>query len=163
MRNETLESGLQTIFRELLTGINTAFVGIVVSFDGTNKISVQPSVKFQPVGGDEQPLPVLEDVPVIFPGGAALKIAWAPIAGDEVLLICSQRSIDAWKTSGGLVSPGSKRRFSASDAIAIPGLESFSTASPVGLYPKIESTTGGVVEFGALGTVTINGHLEVLS
>jgi hypothetical protein len=161
MRNETLESGLQTIFRELLTNINTAFVGIVVSFDGKNKISVQPAVMFQPIGGEEQPLPVLEDVPLVFPGGSSLKITWTPLPGDEVLVVCAQRSIDNWKAAGGLAPPGNKRRFSASDAVAIPGLESFAAPSSVGSNPKITSSTGNAIEFTPT-SVTINGHLEVL-
>lgn len=161
MRNETLESGLQTIFRELLTGINTSFPGIVTAFDGKNKVSVQPAIKFRPVGGEEQPLAVLEDIPVIFPGGSALSITWEIAVGDEVLVVCSQRAIDNWKSSGGLVSPGSLRRFSASDAFAIPGPKPFSSAVDVGSNPKIESASGGVIEFTST-SVTINNHLEVL-
>jgi len=162
MRNETIESGLKTIFRELLAEVNTSFVGIIVSFDGKNRVSIQPAIKFKPTGGEEQPLPILEDVPLIFPGGSTMKMTWTPLAGDAVIVICAQRAIDNWKTSGGLVSPGNLRRFSASDAVAIPGLESFATAVPVGTNPKIEALTGGVIEFTPTGSVTINGHLEVL-
>jgi len=46
-----------------------------------------------------------------------------------VLLIFSERSLERWLSVGGVVEPGSNRKFDISDCIAIPGL--FSFANPI--------------------------------
>lgn len=161
-KDETFESAFTTIFRELLTGVCTALVGEVVTFDGKNRVSVQPAVKIKTVDGTELQLPIIADIPILFLGSSLFSVTWPVVPGDQVLLVCSQRDISNWKTSGGVVSPASSRRFSASDAIAIGGLSPLTTAPSVGTSFKIEGSAGGVVEIDATGTVTINGNLEVL-
>jgi hypothetical protein len=52
--------------------------------------------------------------------------------GEKVICLCSQRSLDKWKQSGALDTPGSTRVFSMSDAIAIPGLYDLTRTFPIG-------------------------------
>lgn len=161
MRETTLESGLRIIFREFMTDMNTCFPAVVTAFDGKNRVSVQPAILMRQKGGSDTPLPVIDDVPVVFPGGGGFRITHPINEGDEVLVICAQRAIDRWKTQGGLQPAGNRRRFAASDAIAIPGLESFASPATVGSNLVI-SGSGGDITMEPGGTVTINGHLEVL-
>jgi hypothetical protein len=159
---ETLESGLKTVFRELLTGVNTSFPAVVVDFDGKNKISVQPCVMTQRVGAEPEPLPVLQDVPVLFPGGGGFRMRWPIAPGDYVLVVCSQRSIDNWKQSGGVVPANVPRRFSMSDGVAIPCPEPFDDAEPVGTDYTITGESGAEIRITPSGVVSINGHLGIL-
>ena len=160
-REQTFESAFRTIFRELLTGISTSMPGVVTSFDGRNRVSVQPAIQIL-VEDELQTLPVIEDVPVLYPGGGGFKITWPISEGDECLLVFAQRDISNWKTQGDVVAPYSSRRFDKADAIAIVGLESFSGAASVGTSFQITGPSGGEIDIDALGTVTINGHLEVI-
>lgn len=161
MRDTTLETGLQIIFRDFLAGLNTCFPAIVQTFDGKNKVSVQPAIMMRQTGGADTPLPVISDVPVVFFGGGGFKQTFPVNPGDSVLVVCAQRAIDNWKTQGGVVPAGNLRRMSASDAIAIPGLESFLAPASVGTDFVI-SGPAGEIRMAVNGTVSINNHLEVL-
>lgn len=51
-----------------------------------------------------------------------------PVAvGDTGLLIFSDRSLDVWLATGGIVDPGDDRRHALSDAVFVPGLRPFSS------------------------------------
>ena len=150
-REQTFESAFRTIFRELLTGISTSMPGIVTSFDGKNRVSVQPAIQIL-VEGELQTVSVIEDVPVLFPGGGGFKITWPVSEGDECLLIFAQRDISNWKTQGNVVVPYSSRRFDKSDAIAIVGLESFANPPDVGTAVRISGSGGAGGDFAALSS-----------
>ena len=163
MRQTTLEDGLAIIFREFLTGLNTCFPALVTAFDGKNKVSVQPAIMMRQTGGIDVPLPTIDDVPILFPGSGGGFSQTHPInPGDPVLVICAQRAIDQWKTLGGVVSAGNLRRFDPADAIAIGGLSSFANAAPAGPDWVLSGLVAGEIRMSPTGTVTINGHLEVL-
>lgn len=74
---------------------------------------------------------VLKKVPLAQLGSTSKGIAlqWALDAGDCVLLLVAERSVDEFVgSSGGVVQPKDLRRFSLSDAIAIPLHFSFGDA-----------------------------------
>lgn len=109
----------------------------VVEYDpATQRVSVQPEVQDGRFDEDEQreavTLPVLTNVPLVFPGGAGGRITFPIEAGDGVLLIISSSSISRWKAVGGTVDPARDHRHKLEDAIAIPGL----FASPPTLAPE---------------------------
>lgn len=106
----------------ILSNVHTSLPGIIVSFDPvSNKASVQPALNKKFDTG-EMPMPILENVPIIFPSSGNFSMTFPINVGDYVLLIFSERSIDLWKSVGGQVTPNDPRKFSLSDAIAIPGL-----------------------------------------
>lgn len=113
-----------------LGNIHTALPGSIISYDyTTQKASIQPLLNKVWSYGDPTPMPILENVPVIFPraGGASLTF---PVAeGDTCLLVFIERSIDLWKTSGGQVNPDDSRKLDLSDGVAIMGLSPFSETS----------------------------------
>lgn len=52
--------------------LHTALPGRIVAFDAARQVaSVQPMIEQQLMDGSRQPLPMLPDVPVQFPGAAA--------------------------------------------------------------------------------------------
>lgn len=67
-------------------------------------------------------LPIIPDVPVIFPraGGFSVKL---PIAvGDPIQVLFNERDLGLWRSQGEPGSPGDLRAHSLAGAVAIPGL-----------------------------------------
>jgi hypothetical protein len=113
-----------------LNNVHTALPASVISYDYTvQKATVQPLLNKVWFDGTVTPMPVLENVPVIFPksGGASLTFPVNP--GDTCLLLFIERSTDLWLTQGGQVSPDDPRKFDLSDGVAIMGLFPFSQNS----------------------------------
>jgi hypothetical protein len=117
-----LNEVLQAAIDYNLGNIYTCLPGIVQSFNAKKgTVEVKPSIKKLLADGKTMDLPVLKDVPIVMPqtsqGGLSLPIS----SGDGVLIMFSQRSIDAWKAGKTDSKPNSTRKFSISDAFAIPG------------------------------------------
>lgn len=109
----------------ILSGMHTALPGIVKSYDpATNKATIQPALNKAYESGP-MPMPIIENVPIMFQSGVDFSINFPINEGDYVLLIFCERSIDLWKSVGGQVTPDDPRKFALSDAIAIPGLMPF--------------------------------------
>lgn len=113
----------------ILSTLRVSMPGIVQSFDpDTVTAVVQPAIK-----GDELDengvsqsitLPLLVDVPVIFPRGGGCTLTFPVKAGDECLVIFSDRCIDFWWQNGGIQEPVDDRVHDLSDAFAIVGPQS---------------------------------------
>lgn len=109
----------------VLNTIHTAMPGIVQSYDpATNKATIQPALNKAYETGP-MPMPLMENVPIMFQSGANFAINFPINVGDYVLLVFCERSIDLWKSVGGQVTPDDPRKFHLSDAVAIPGLMPF--------------------------------------
>lgn len=132
--NDRLES-----FRALVEGALldtwTALPGRVVSFNpASSTISVQPAYQATrrlPEGGTAPlDLPVLVDVPVVFPGGGGATLTFPIAPGDECLLVFCSRSIDGWFQTGQATPEADVRNHDLSDAIALVGVRSGARALP---------------------------------
>ncbi len=104
----------------------TSVPGIVQSFDPDMCTAVvQPAVGGirQDAGGApvSVALPVLHDVPVVFPRGGGCLLTFPVSQGDECLLVFSARPVDAWWQSGGVQRPANARMHDLSDGFAILG------------------------------------------
>lgn len=106
--------------------LRTAQVARIESYDSdAMTVSVQPLVQAHAIVKGQtvvETLPVITDVPVVFPGSHGARIEWTVNRGDTVLLVFSEYSLDVWKQTTGVVDPLTKRRHHLSDAIAIFGL-----------------------------------------
>lgn len=168
---------LQAAFEEnIRNGIRVALPGIVQSFNPEAvTITVQPSIQGYEISpsGERQlrTLPVLVDVPVVFPRGGGCTLTFPVRKGDECLLIFADRCIDFWWQSGGIQKPVSGRNHHISDAIAILGPMSqrykIGGISTSGAQLRtddgsafIEIAQGGAVTITS-PQVTINGPLQV--
>jgi phage baseplate assembly protein gpV len=118
----------QAIADSVTNQIRVAMPGIIQSFDpDAVTCTVLPAIKGNDssVNGTESTdLPLLVDVPVIFPRGGGCTLTFPVRAGDECLLIFSDRCIDFWWQSGGVQEPVDQRQHDLSDAFAIVGPQS---------------------------------------
>ncbi len=104
----------------------TALPGIVQAFDAAAMtVSVQPAVAGQILNETGQArdvnLPLLVDVPVVFPAGGGFTLTFPVAAGDECLVVFASRCIDGWWQSGGIGAQLDKRMHDLSDGFALVG------------------------------------------
>jgi len=101
-----------------------------VAFTGAKRMTItaQPTVRVRVRQADGTlkfvQLPLLVDVPVVFPGGGGFTLTFPLAQGDECLVVFADRCIDGWWQSGGVQNPPEIRLHDLSDGFAIPGLRS---------------------------------------
>lgn len=126
----TMTDAIRQAITYHLNNVHTALPGAIVSYDfTTQKASIQPLLDKVWADGTTTPMPVLENVPVIFPRAGGASLTFPVVEGDTCLLLFIERSIDLWLTVGGQVKPDDPRKFDLSDAVAIMGLFPFSETS----------------------------------
>lgn len=118
------EESLRLALESAQAQIWTAMPGVVTSVDLVKQtVSVQPTIQ----GTTENPngdttnvnLPVLVDVPLMFPRAGGFALTFPVKAGDEVLVVFGCRCIDSWWQSGGVGAPAEARMHDLSDGFAI--------------------------------------------
>jgi len=117
---------IRQAIEEFSRGLTVSVLAVVQSYDPvTQTCSVKPIAGQVLSDGRIVSVPVIADVPVLFPGGGGFAIVWTPMAGDEVDLLIASHSIDDWMNSPVLavdIPPVSDRRQKLTDAVAIPGI-----------------------------------------
>ncbi len=121
-------------------------------------------------------MPVITNVPVVWPGAGGFRLTFPIDKGDTVLLVFADRSLDVWLAKGGEVDPADPRHHALSDAIAIPGLRDFKSpwsgaasdgitlGKDGGLQVKVKQATielGGTDEPAAMAT-TLKNYVDLL-
>lgn len=104
------------------------------------------------------PLPLLVNVPAVFPSAGGWNLTFPIQPGDECLLVFADTQLDIWWQNGGTGNnPISQRRHDLSDAVAVFGLRStprglanYSTSSA-----QLRSDDGSVVIDLAEGQITV--------
>lgn len=160
----------------IMSEMRVSMPGIIQSFDpDTVTAVIQLAIKgYEPDNdGVPQPevLPLLVDVPVVFPRGGGCSLTFPVAPGDECLVIFADRCIDFWWQNGGVQEPVDTRMHDLSDAFAIVGPQSqaqkisgISTSAA-----QLRTDSGAAfIEIAAGGAVTItspqitfNGPLQV--
>lgn len=126
----TLAAAIDNSVLYQLMNIHTAFPARVISYDyTTRKATLQPLIDKKYRDGTTQPMPKLNNVPVIMPQAGSFFVNYPVNAGDTCLVMCCERSIDAWLQNGQQAPPNDPRKFDLSDAVAIMGLSPFSVSS----------------------------------
>lgn len=128
-RSSTLETAILAALQGWQAGLWTALPVEIVSFDkDAETVTAQPTIqaKVRDRLGVESwvNLPVLVDVPVVFPGGGGFTLTFPIKPGDEALVVFASRCIDAWWQSGGVQQQAELRMHDLSDGFALVGLKS---------------------------------------
>lgn len=112
--------------------IRVAMPGIIQGFDpATQTATVQLAIREKVVSSGESSMmeiPMLLDVPVIFPKAGGFSITFPIKKGDECLVVFGDMCIDAWWQSGGIQNQVESRRHDLSDGFAIMGVSSVPNA-----------------------------------
>jgi len=170
----------QEAFRELMKDAGTSIVGHILAFDKDSQLAqVQIGISsLDRKGKVIKPDPIIE-CPVHFSGGGGWSFEHKIAAGDEGLIIFSQRCLDGWIQTGGVANNPIARFHDKQDACFIPGIRSKPNAikdfkndgirlrnndSSIYHWLKddgtIESVNGsGYVKLLPSGVVDINGFL----
>jgi hypothetical protein len=121
---ENLDVGLKKVFDSFFSTKHFCMPALVTGFDATfQTVAVQPALMTLAQDSPAPELhPIIEDVPVVYPGGGGFFLTYDILPGSYVLLVFAERSIENWADLGGIADPQSTRKCDLSDAIAIPGL-----------------------------------------
>ncbi|EMX2782454.1 hypothetical protein AAGT70_005687 [Klebsiella variicola] len=130
--NSQLGSKEQTdarLAQAIMSAMRVSMPGIIQSFDPDAVTAVvQPAIKgveLDESGADVSVnIPLLVDIPVVFPRGGGCTLTFPVKAGDECLVIFADRCIDFWWQSGGIQEPVDERMHDLSDAFCIVGPQS---------------------------------------
>lgn len=166
-----LASLLEQSFSQMMRGVHTALPGVITSYSN-GQASVKPQLSRRLTNGETEELPVLNDVPVIWPRSGGASMTFPVKAGDSCLLIFVERSMDEFKGNGSLTAPEDSRQHALSDAVALMGFAHFGGGSTSdGVEIKLGSSTftlrDGSVEVDAPAVtikapnVAIEGNVSV--
>ena len=122
---------------EMAKGLNCMMPGIIDSYDPEKQTAVvQPAIMRKFVGSDPEKLPLLLDVPVVFPAGGNHVLTFPITKGDECVVWFADRAIDRWWSSGGVQLPSEIRFHDLSDGFAFVGISS----TPRMMTPALSTT-----------------------
>jgi len=148
----TLPEILRRVLDARLAEVHTALPAKIVKYDAaTRKADVQPLLKRQYADGDLASMPVITNVPVLFPSGGGASLTFPVRAGDGCLLVFAERSLDRWLAQSTVkeVETGDIRMHDISDAVAFVGLAPFgATLSASANSTALNLGTGGRVAIG---------------
>lgn len=155
-----------------LAGLWTALPGIIQSFNSSAlTCTVQPAITGkarQPDGAiSEIQLPLLQDCPVVFPGGGGCILTFPLVAGDECLVVFASRCIDSWWQLGGVRGQAEYRMHDLSDGFVIPGPRSTPRATTAAGKTQLRTENSSAIieiENGKIrlkGNVTVEGNVNI--
>lgn len=174
-RDNDPETAVRAALEGWQASIETSVVGIVQSFDPVAQTcTVQPAIQARmrtPTGAlSWVTLPLLVDVPVVFPSGGGYTLTFPIRTDDEALVVFSSRCIDSWWQSGAVGPQAELRMHDLSDGFALVGprsqprkLPAYSAAT-VQLRADdgstyVELAAGQLVNVVAPGGINLNGVL----
>jgi hypothetical protein len=155
--SSSLTQAIENVMQVFLAGIHTCLPGQIESYDfRTSKVSVKPLIKKKFLDGTILEIPIIENVPVVFPRTSRSGTTFPLKKGDKCLIVFSQRAMERYLSSGEDSEPGDKRKFDLTDAIAIPGLFSFVEGSIASNNDDME-----ISHEGQKVTIKKNGDIQI--
>ena len=133
-RTPDLAEVLRVAMDNRLSDLHVALPGRVEKYDlAQQSADIKPLIKraFQTADGTEvlEELPVISQVPIVFPRAGGFFISLPIKKGDLVTLLFCERSIDKYtKGTGKDTDPVDLRQHELIDAVAFPGFYPFSEA-----------------------------------
>lgn len=143
--------------------IHTAMPGTIVDFDAKS-MSATVQLAIQGVqtklDGTRQNITIapLQHVPVFFTGAGGHTLTYPIAAGDECLVVFSERNIDAWYQHGGVHPPMDWRMHDINDGIALMGSRSQpNVLGGDGKAPQVSTTTTQLRSNDGKTLIDLNG------
>ena len=145
---------------------------IIQSYDSVNNTAeCQPAVRERIINEDGTiqyvQLPLLINVPVVFPGSANFDIKFPLSKNDECLVFFSDLSIDNFWQKGSVQNPVEVRRHDLSDGMAIPCMMSMPRRKVTPKASIVVDGNGEITFKGKFGSFTgtqiyrsINTHVH---
>jgi len=169
-RAEFPELAFKAVLEADRAGLWTALPGIVRKVNlAAMTVEVEATIQariFAPDGTFEWVnIPILPDVPLVFPGGGGFMLSFPVAIGDECLVVFASRCIDSWWDLGGVRPPTDFRMQDLSDGFALVGPRSRPNV-PAGISDsavQLRNAAGTVVMavtaagVSIIGTLTVNG------
>jgi phage gp45-like len=157
---------LSDIIMEVSNKINrethVALPAIIDKYDfKTQKANVKINIK-QMYDGQAIDMPVIPNVPVIFPSSGGASLTMPVKAGDGCIIVFCDSDIKNWLLGGNNVNPQTTRSHNLSDAVAIIGLNNFTKISGAeNNEDMLLSYAGSKLRFKAGGIVDIHNAKEI--
>lgn len=156
---QTLSDTLKRSFHTLMSSVHTTMPGSIEKYDGKRIASVKPNVQRRLADGTYLELPVIEEVPVLFLGSSDFSFTYPLKKGDPVMIHFCERSIEEWLQSGTESKPEDLRRFSLTDAIAVPGLYNDKAKFPESNNKDVDIIyKNATIKLKPDGTINLNGE-----
>lgn len=166
----------ENIIKKVNFNLRCCIPGVIQQYDPkTNTASIQPAIREEIVNEDNtvqyMNLPILVNVPIIFPSCSIGSIKMLLKKGDECLVLFSDLSIDNFWKYANVQNPIEVRRHDLSDGIAIPCVLSQPNTKPfngTGMEitsedSKISITKDGITFSDKNGTITLEQMIKLLS
>lgn len=143
---------------------------VIQSYNNNKRtVECQPAIREKIINEDGTVqyvnLPILVNVPVVFPSCGSFEIDLPIVPGDECLVLFSDLSIDNFWLKGNVQNPVEVRRHDLSDGIAIPCNLSLASKKP---ELKISVEEDDIKFTGSYGSFTgkqlydtINNHYHI--
>lgn len=121
----TMAEIIDAAMESRLLDVHTCLPGKINSYNpATQTADIELQVKRMLEGQDDkfttEDLPVLPNVPIIFPRGGGYYAAFPMKAGDPVVIIFSEASLDQYRSKASLTTPGDARRHTLMGGVAYP-------------------------------------------
>lgn len=165
----------ENIIKKVNFNLRCCIPGVIQQYDPkTNTASIQPAIREEIVNEDNtvqyMNLPILVNVPIIFPSCSIGSIKMLLKQGDECLVLFSDLSIDNFWKYANVQNPIEVRRHDLSDGIAIPCVLSQPNTKPfngTGMEitsggSKISITNNGITFTDQNGTITLEQIIRLL-
>ena len=153
---KNFEQALGFVFNQQFKKLYTCLPGIVQFYDETTKrAQVLPAIQRTFTDGSSISMPILVDVPIIFPSGGGFTITMPITNGDSVLIMFSQRGITEFKKYFDESLPDIDSLLSIQDAIAIPGFGALS------ISPNLSDGANMQTEDGTNSVSVNNNKVEL--
>ena len=161
----TLAKVIKDAIEARLVDLHTFMPGVIISYNPAKQLAqVQPSLKKKLANGTIKALPVLNNVPVWCWQAGQASITMPTKVGDPCMIFFGERSLDNWKSQGGVSDPADTRKHHLSDAVCIPGLAAFPNSIPGDASKIIITNSAGKFTLDPSGKFTFtNGSNELMN
>jgi Phage protein Gp138 N-terminal domain len=154
---------LTTFQSQIFYQMNCVKIGEIVSFDGTKK-TAKIKILFKRVLANKtlESYPSIVDCPVFTLQGNGGAIQMPIAAGDQCIVLFSDRNIDNWFANGAEAAPANSRAHDISDGIAIVGINALNSSLEAYVSNQLRMFFAGAeINFDS-GIITIKNEITTL-